>query len=90
MSPSAARGLTEEDTSPKTLNMAEASTKSPTSIALTLLYLAVCVQQLDPDFDIGRLHLYPSVDVRVAKYLSTIQTLITSDDELVSSLEGVQ
>lgn len=73
-----------------TFNMAEVSKKHPTSIARTLMYLAVCLQQLDPTFDTSRLHLYPSVESRIEKYIATVTALIISDDELVTSMEGLE
>ena len=71
-------------------NIAEISKRHPTIIAQTLLYLAVCLQQLDPSFDTGRLHLYPSVEGRAERYLSTVHTLVTSDDEFASTMEGLE
>jgi len=63
---------------------------SPTIIARTVLYLAVCLQQLDQNFDTSRLQMYPSVDARMERYISVVQSLVTSDDELVSSVEGLE
>jgi len=70
--------------------MQEVSKRHPTSIARSMLYIAVCVQQLDPNFDISRLHLLPSVDARIDKYMTTVQSLITSDDDMISSPEGLE
>ncbi len=79
-----------DEVSATTFNLAEVSKRHPTSIARSILYIAVCVQQLDPDFDVARLHLLPSVDARIDKYMSTIQALVTSDDEMVSTIEGLE
>jgi hypothetical protein len=70
--------------------MQEVSKLHPTSIARSILYIAVCVQQLDPNFDTARLHLLPSVDARIDKYMTTVQSLITSDDDMVSTPEGLE
>ncbi|RDL38985.1 Zn2 DNA-binding protein [Venustampulla echinocandica] len=73
-----------------TFNMAEISKKHPTIIARTILYLAVSLQQLDPEFDTSQLHLLPTVEYRIDRYLSTVQALVTSDDELVTTVEGLE
>jgi hypothetical protein len=41
-------------------------------------------------FSTTELQLYPSVEARLDKYLSTVQALITSDDELVSTIDGLE
>ena len=71
-------------------NLAEVSKRHPTIIARTILYIAVCLQQLDPEFDASQLRIYPSIEGRMDTFLSTVQTLITSDDELVSTMEGLE
>lgn len=62
-------------------DLAEVAKRHPVSIARTLLYIAACLQQIHQDFDVTQLKLYPSVDARMEKYVSTVQALITSDDE---------
>jgi hypothetical protein len=79
-----------DEVSSTTFNLAEVAKRHPTSIARSILYIAVCVQQLDPDFDRSRLHLLPSVDARLDKYMTTVQALVTSDDEMVSTIEGLE
>lgn len=73
-----------------TFNVAEVAMRHPTSIARTLLYLAVCLQQLDPDFDSNQLHLYPTPEARMERYITTVQALVTSDDEMVSTMDGLE
>jgi hypothetical protein len=73
-----------------TFDLVEVSKEHPTSIARSLLYIAVCLQQLDSGFDTSELNLYPSVEACLDKYLSTVQALITSDDELVSTIDGLE
>jgi hypothetical protein len=70
--------------------MAEVSKLHPTKIARVILYLTVCLQQLEPGFDRTQLNLLPSVEARMEKYMSAVQALITSDDELVSTIDGVE
>ena len=92
MSSHAASVFSENDSSvgPAIFHLAEISKKYPTIIARTILYLAVCLQQPNPDFDTKQLHLLPSVEARVERYLTTVSGLITSDDELVSTMEGLE
>lgn len=78
------------DIIPSTFDLSEVSKQHPTVIARTLLYISVCLQQLPPGFDTNLLHFPTSVESRVDRYISTIQTLITSDDELVSTIEGLE
>ena len=54
-----------------------------------LLYLASCMQQLDPGFDTTQLKLYPSLEARMERYVSMVQALVTSDEELVCSIQGL-
>jgi len=75
---------------PPAFNLAEISKKHPTIIARTILYLAVCLQQTDGDFDEKQLRLLPSIEARMDRYLTTVQALVTSDDELASSMEGME
>ena len=73
-----------------TFNLSEISKQHPTIIARTLLYISVCLQQLPPGFNTNLLSFPTSVESRVDRYISTVQTLITSDDELVSTIEGLE
>ena len=75
---------------PSNVNLAEVSEQHPTIIARTLLYISVCLQQMPPSFHSKLLHLPSSVESRVDRYISTVQTLITSDDELVSTIQGLE
>lgn len=74
---------------PTKYDVSEIAKESPTGIARSLLYIASCLQQLDPEFDTTQLKIYPSVDARMERYVSTVQALVTSDEELVSSIEGL-
>lgn len=79
-----------EEVSASTFNIAEVSKRHPTSIARSILYIAICLQQLDSNVDTSRLHLLPTVDARIDKYMSTVQSLVTSDEEMVSTTEGLE
>jgi hypothetical protein len=71
-------------------DMFDLSKQHPTLIARTLLYISLCLQRLPSNFDINVLHLPSSVESRIDRYISTVQTLITSDDDLVASMEGLE
>lgn len=71
-------------------NIAEISKEKPAMIAKTLLYIVVALQQLDPDFDQGRLHVFPSIETRIERILSSVNALVTSDDELVTTMDGLE
>ena len=73
-----------------TFNMADIKTEDPTIIARSLLYVAICLQQLPPNFDTSRVQIGSSTDALMDKIISTVQGLITSDDELVSTMEGLE
>lgn len=63
---------------------------SAIKIARTLLYLAVMMQQLDHDFNRRKLQMYPAIDARMERYISTVQALVASDDELMVSIVGLE
>lgn len=75
---------------PPIFDPGEISEKHPTIIARTILYLALCLQQLNPDFDVNQLHLRQSVEARIERYITIVSGLVTSDDELVSTVEGLE
>ncbi|KAG0652817.1 Sordarin hypoxysordarin biosynthesis cluster S [Hyphodiscus hymeniophilus] len=77
---------------PMSFNVSEISKQHPTIIARTLLYFAICFQQLPQSFDMRRLQFPTSVEAqsRFDRYISTVQTLVTSDDELVSTTDGLE
>jgi hypothetical protein len=81
---------TKNDIVPSTFNLSEVFKQHPTAIARTLLYISICLQQLPPNFNTKQLHFPTSVESRIDRYISTVQTLITSDDELVTTIEGLE
>ena len=74
---------------PAKFDVVDISKGSITGIARTLLYISSCLLQLHPDFDTTQLKLYPSVESRMERYVSTVQVLVTADEELVSSINGI-
>jgi hypothetical protein len=66
-----------------------ASQSHPIVISRLLLVIALCIQQLPIDYDQSRLHLVSSLQDLKEKIVSSTAT-ITSDDELIGSLEGIE
>jgi hypothetical protein len=70
-----------------TFNMATISMQKPAAIARTLLYLAICIQQLPPVFDATRLQLCKgstTVEALADNYISKVADWVTSKDEPTS------
>lgn len=66
------------------------STSHPSFIARALLLVAGSLQQLPPSFDYSELSLPFAPQDLMEKYLSQTSALVTSNDELVGSLEGLE
>lgn len=66
------------------------STRHPSFIARALLLITTSIQQLPANFDYSKLSLpFPPQEL-MEKQLSQTSALITSDDELVGTLEGLE
>ncbi|KAF7561061.1 hypothetical protein G7046_g3062 [Stylonectria norvegica] len=65
-------------------------TYHPAILAKRLLQLAVCLQQLQPDFDISRLRLVKPLAETMEGWVNTVSTLVTSDDNFIGCLEGLE
>ncbi len=81
---------TKDASASATFNMAEVQKRHPTTIARTILYLALCLQQVSPAFDASELSCLPSVEARMDKYITVVQSLIASDDELITTIDGLE
>lgn len=63
----------------------------PVLLARTLLYLAHGLQNLDPStFHINQLSIDLTIGEAMKRYLDTASRLVTSNDELIESLEGLE
>jgi hypothetical protein len=71
-------------------NVVEISQEKITMIARILLCIVVLVQYLNPGYEHGRLHTLSSFHPRTERILSTVNALMTSDDELVTLMEGLE
>ncbi|KAI4944121.1 hypothetical protein J4E91_008976 [Alternaria rosae] len=59
-------------------------------IARTLLHLAICINSLPPDFDHSRLSSIWNMEATMQNYVSTVTSLVTSSDEQVMTLHGLE
>lgn len=71
-------------------NVPTITKEGPAAIAQTLLYIAVCLQQVPHGYDSSKLGFTTSIEARVDKIVSTVSGLVTSDDELVASVQGLE
>ena len=78
-----------DDRMASTFDMKDIPQRQILGIARSLIYIALCLQQLDPDFDSKKLS-FPSPEARMEKCITTVATLITSDDELACSMDGLE
>jgi hypothetical protein len=76
--------------SPASLAVIPPSSSHPALLAKRLLQVTVCLQQLSPSFDEKQLWLRKSLRETIAEYAGTVSSLVTSNDELVGSVEGLE
>jgi hypothetical protein len=58
-------------------------------IARLLLCVALCIQQLSSDVDLRRFRTKVPLDVLMENIITIVPTAVTSDDDLIGNLEGV-
>ncbi|KAB5539250.1 hypothetical protein GE09DRAFT_1176186 [Coniochaeta sp. 2T2.1] len=75
---------------PSSLRIIPPISSHPTVLARRLVQLAICMQQLAPSFNRGELHLKHSLAKTMARITSTVQALVTSNDEVIGTAEGLQ
>lgn len=66
------------------------SATNPTVVARGLMCFVLCLQQLPKDYDLNRIHLSNNRRALVEDVTSSIFSLVTSDDELVATQEGIE
>jgi hypothetical protein len=72
------------------LDMAAIAQERTIIVARTLLHLAICINSLPPEFDQSRLSNVWSLEATMQNYVSTVNTLVTSSDELMLTLHGLE
>jgi hypothetical protein len=70
-------------------NMAALQQSSVTTIALSILYLALSIQQLRPDCGVEGLEMQ-DIDQKVQQCIFRVNSSVLADEDLVCSIEGVQ
>jgi len=74
----------------KPFDVSIVSASHPMIIARLLLCLVLCIQQLPPNIDLRRLQTrVPLQEVR-ENIITIVTTTVTSDDELIGSMEGIE
>ncbi|PQE29643.1 Fungal transcriptional regulatory N-terminal protein [Rutstroemia sp. NJR-2017a BBW] len=71
-------------------NVTSCTKEHPAILSQILIYIAICLQQLPHNFDVSQLHFSTTVEARVDKIISTVAGLVTSDDEIVSTINGLE
>jgi hypothetical protein len=71
------------------LDMAAISNGSSMNLAKALLYLALYMQQLPPDFNIHCLQ-FSDVGATIEGYVSTVNSLVLSKEDMVCSADGLE
>jgi hypothetical protein len=59
-------------------------------VARTLLHLAICINSLPPEFDSSRLSSMWNLDETMQNYVTTVTLLVTSSDEQMMTLHGLE
>ncbi|KAF2642626.1 hypothetical protein P280DRAFT_540477 [Massarina eburnea CBS 473.64] len=79
-----------EDPETYALDMSAVSQERTIIVARTLLHLAVCISSLPPEFDTSRLQHIWNLDVTMENYVGTVTSLVTSSDEPLLTLPGLE
>ncbi|KAF2130569.1 hypothetical protein P153DRAFT_356307 [Dothidotthia symphoricarpi CBS 119687] len=72
------------------LDMAAVAHNPSIIVARTLLHLAVCINVLPPEFDPARISNLGSLEATTLVYVNTVTSLITSSDEKMLTLHGLE
>jgi hypothetical protein len=63
---------------------------NPAEVAKMILCIAISIDQLPGDWDFNQLHLDGSPQELMERYIATVDQLITSDDEIAGTVDGVE
>ncbi|KAF2001938.1 hypothetical protein P154DRAFT_432092 [Amniculicola lignicola CBS 123094] len=72
------------------LDMSAIAQEHSIVVARTLLHLAICIGSLPPQFQVSRLSAIWSLDATMENYVTTVTSLVTSCDEQMSTLPGLE
>ncbi|KAK0615156.1 hypothetical protein B0T17DRAFT_379367 [Bombardia bombarda] len=74
----------------ETLAAIPPSASHPTVLSKRLLQICICMQQMGPSFDVDMLQMKTSYIDTMTNIISTIADLVTCNDELVGTAEGLE
>lgn len=72
------------------LDMAAIAKERAIVVARTLLHLAACICALPPDFNSSRLQNFWNLEAAMENYVAVVTSLVTSSDELLLTLPGLE
>jgi hypothetical protein len=72
------------------LDMQAVSQEHSIIVARTLLHLAICISSLPPEFEPSRLSSMWNLDATMQNYVTTVISLVTSSDEQMMTLHGLE
>lgn len=72
------------------LDMQAVARERPIIVARTLLHLAVCIHSLPPEFDPARFSSMWNLDATMQNYVGTVSSQVTSSDEQMMTLHGLE
>ncbi|KAI3579655.1 hypothetical protein IWW34DRAFT_697689 [Fusarium oxysporum f. sp. albedinis] len=75
---------------PSILSILPPITAHPVLLARKFLQLCLCIQQLDPSFNQGSLHLGVGANEAMRRYYYLASSMVTCYDQLLDSLEGLE
>jgi hypothetical protein len=64
--------------------------ENPAEVAKMILCIAISIDQLPDDWDFSQLHLDASPQELTDRYITTVDQLITSNDEFAGTVEGIE
>lgn len=64
--------------------------EKPAELAKIMLCIAISIHQLPNNFDWSKLHLSEDPAELMERYIATVDKLITSDDEIAATLDGIE
>jgi hypothetical protein len=71
-------------------NVEIVATCRPNAIARFLLSMALCFHQFPPNFDSVQLEMSLPPFLYMEKIVGTVQSLVTSDDDVIGTIEGIE
>jgi hypothetical protein len=76
--------------SPSTFATLPDETSHPVLLARKLLQLVICISHIEPSFDDSGLHFTESLGDVMTKYVDLASSLVTTNEKLIDSLEGLE